>query len=159
MAMQAPNHLFRVLFLGIVSGAPSVAHAGAWIAENQTISSIAYGDRDEGRFGEADIFHERQIAEGSSIVAQSHADLASVYGSHGWRGEALIGGKWAPWRSANGAVALQAGGTWTYEPIAACEGLGARCARWPAELGARCLLTQRAPIEFEAQDAITDDLI
>jgi hypothetical protein len=124
MVMLAPNHLFRVLFLGVATAAPSAAHAGAWIAENQTISSIVYGDRDEGRFGEADLFYERRVAERGSVVAQSHQDVASVYGAEGWRGEALIGGKWAAWRTANGAVSLQTGATWTYEPAAACEGLG-----------------------------------
>ncbi len=123
--MQAPNHLIRVLFLGIATAAPSAAHAGAWIAENQTISSIAYGDRDEGRYAEADIFHERKVAQRWSLIAQSHEDFASVYGSDGWRGEALIAGKWAAWRPAGGAIALQAGATWSYEPAAPCEGPGA----------------------------------
>jgi hypothetical protein len=113
-----------VLFLGITVATPTTAHAGAWTADNQTISSISYGDRDTGSFAEADLFHERRVAERWSLIAQSHHDIAPDYGSSGWRGDALIGGKWAMWRPANGAVALQAGGNWTYEPTAACEGLG-----------------------------------
>jgi hypothetical protein len=104
---------------------PSAARAGAWSAENQTIGSIAYGDRETGRFIEADYYHERQFAPSLGLVAQTHADGAAVYDYAGWRGEQLLGLKWSPLKPERGAVAIQAALIWTYEPSAACEGGGA----------------------------------
>ncbi|HWA22520.1 MAG TPA: hypothetical protein VG735_09020 [Caulobacterales bacterium] len=103
---------------------PSAAKAGAWSAEKQTIGSIAYGERDDRSFVEADLYQERQVAPRWGIVSQTHADISADYDPAGWRGEGLVGLKWSPVMPVNGAVAVQAGLTWTYEPSAACDGTG-----------------------------------
>ena len=125
--MQAPNHLVRALIVGVAAAMPSAARAGAWSAEKQTIGSVAYGDRDAGRFIEADYYHERQVAPRVGLVAQTHADIAAEYDQAGWRGEQLVGLKWSPLKPERGAVAVQTALTWTYEPSAACQGGGWSC--------------------------------
>ncbi len=73
-----------------------------------------------------------------------------MYGSDGWRGEALIAGKWAAWRPAGGAIALQAGATWSYEPAAPCEGPGAEVRALAGKSFGRTFVNAEAPTAFAA---------
>jgi hypothetical protein len=93
--------------------------------DGQEIWSATDGVRAGAAFSETDAYWERALTPRFGVVIQPHVDVGGEYGDPGWRGEAVVSGKYQLYRGARGAIALQAGPTWTSEPARGCgEGGG-----------------------------------
>jgi hypothetical protein len=123
--MQTPNRWLWGLFVGAFAAAPGAAQAGAWSADDQTIVGAALGERKQGRYYEADLYHEQALTARFGLVGQARLDSADLYEPSGWRGDGQAAIKWSVLSSGQTALALQGGALWSHEPSAACDGLGA----------------------------------
>ncbi len=111
--------------VGALAAAPGTAKAGAWSADNETIVGLVAGERDQGRYYEADVYHERALPGRFGLIGQIHLDAADLYGPSGSGADGQGSIKWSVLNSGQTALALQGGAIWSYEPSAACDGWGA----------------------------------
>lgn len=103
-----------------------VAHAGAWLPEDEkSIASFAGSRRDDLARIQTDSFYEKRVSSRFALVAQEWSDTWNAETS----GEAIVGVKAATATGKDYSVTLQAGSLFREDPYG-------RCAQWGGMLGA-----------------------
>lgn len=118
--------------IALATAGASQAHAGAWVAPEggQRIWTAVAGEREGLTFVEGSAYLESSLTTEISVVGTSWAEYSYLL-EEGWRGEALVGVKYAIFRDDEAAIAVQGGALWRSDPPDGC-GEGGIELRWLA---------------------------